>query len=115
MEVRPLWSPEAERLFQRSSGRLSGQAVVEAVERRYVFGAPGWFLMTLPSPDGLTARKLSDDRSRGRALARDTRAVRVQRTGPRAARDRVRWSEELSRVNFNVSSIRIMVLSNGLF
>ena len=56
MKVRPLWSPEAERLFQRSSGRLSGQTVVLAVERRSGLGAPGWFLMTLPSPDCLTFR-----------------------------------------------------------
>ena len=63
MKVMPFLSPETERLFQRSGGRLSGQTVVLAVERRFEFGTPGWLLMTLPYPVCLT--------------------VRVQRTTPR--------------------------------
>ena len=56
MKVMPFLSPETERLFQRSGGRLSGQTVVLAVERRFEFGTPGWLLMTLPYPDCLTVR-----------------------------------------------------------
>ena len=75
MKVMPFLSPEAERLFQRSSGRLSGQTVVLAVERRSELGAPGWFLMTLPLPDCLTPE--------------------FSGPGPRNARTRVRWNEVL--------------------
>ena len=67
MKVRPFYSPEAERLFQRSSGRLRSQTVDLAVERRSELGTHGWFLMTTPSPDCLT--------------------FRVQRTGAAAAAD----------------------------
>ena len=56
MKVMPFLSPEAERLFQRSVGGLSGQTVVLAVERRSEFDVPGWFLRTQPSPDCLTFR-----------------------------------------------------------
>jgi len=54
MKVKPFLSPEAERLFQRSVGGLSGQTVVLAVERRSELDVPGWFLRTQPSPDCLT-------------------------------------------------------------
>jgi len=45
-----LFHSEAERLFQRSSGRSSGQTVGLAAERRSELGAPGRFVMTLSSP-----------------------------------------------------------------
>ncbi len=103
MKVRPSLSLDTERLFQRSSGRLSGQTVVLAVERRSELGAPGW-----PAPRRAPGVQLTPCPLARREAPRQ----RFEFSGPRPRppRTRVRWNEVLGITDFaRVCSFKIAI------